>query len=107
MKVGTLTFQEAVEKMYSAHSIMADQLGEFVSIMQIDDLIQIFPHSGVEDKYEFLKSQNETVQVHSALSPSSTFQYMRFYTEDGDEMDFVLFEPSPIITLDSLLHPVN
>jgi len=25
------------------------------------------------------------------------------YTEDGDEMDFVLFEPAPIITMDELL----
>jgi hypothetical protein len=107
MKVGTLTFQEAVDKMYIASSIMADQLGEFVSFTQIDDLIQIYPQSGSDDKYEFLKSQNETVEVHSTLSSKSSFQYMRMYTEDGDEMDFVLFEPSPIITLDSLLHPVN
>jgi hypothetical protein len=105
MKVGALTFQEAVDKMYIASSIMADQLGEFVSFTQIDDLIQIYPQSESDEKYEFLKSQNETIQVYSALSPSSTFQYMRFYSEDGDEMDFILFEPTPIITLDEVLHP--
>lgn len=107
MKVGTLTFEQATDKLYKSHSIMSDQLGEFVSIMLIDDSLVVHPIMVTDDRYEFLKSQNETVQVYSTISSSSTFQYMRMYTEDGDEMDFVLFEPAPIITLDSLLHPVS
>lgn len=107
MKVGTLTFEQAIEKLYSTHAIMADQLGEFVSVCQEDDVLKVYPQSGTDDRYEFVKSQNETVQVCSTISSSSTFQYMRMYTEDGDEMDFVLYEPAPIITMDSLLHPVS
>jgi hypothetical protein len=107
MKVGTLTFEQAIDKLYAANSILCDQLGEFISVCQTDDALEIYPQSGSDDKYEFLKSQNETVQVNSALNSKSSFQYMRMYTEDGDEMDFVLFEPSPIITMDELLHPVK
>lgn len=105
MKVGTLTFEQAVKKLDDAHSIMCDQIGEFVSISELDGNLQIFPHSGIDDSYEFVKSQNETVEVCAASNNGYSFQYMRFYTEDGDEMDFVLFEPAPIITMDSLLHP--
>lgn len=106
MKVGTLTFEQAVGKLYSTHAIMCDQLGEFVSVCLDDDILNVYPQAG-DDLYAFCKSQNETVQVCSTISSSSTFQYMRMYTEDGDEMDFVLFEPAPIITMQELLHPVS
>jgi hypothetical protein len=106
MKVGTLTFETAIEKLYKTHAIMCDQLGEFVSVQQTDDTLQVYTQTG-DDMYEFLKSQNETVQVCSTISSSSTYQYMRMHTEDGDEMDFFLFEPAPIITMDELLHPVS
>jgi hypothetical protein len=85
---------------------MCDQLGEFVSVCLDDDILNVYPQAG-DDLYAFCKSQNETVQVCSTISSSSTFQYMRMYTEDGDEMDFVLFEPAPIITMQELLHPVS
>jgi len=106
MKIGTLTFEQATNKLYHAHSIHADQLGEFVDIHLHDDALDILPCSN-DDKYEFFKSQNETVSIFSSIGSSSTFQYMRMYTEDGDEMDFVLFEPAPIITMQDILHPVN
>ena len=104
MIIGTLTFNQAIDKLYNAHSIHADQLGEFVDIHLKDECLEILPCSN-DDKYEFFKSQNETVSICSSIGSNSTFQYMRMYTEDGDEMDFVLFEPAPIIT--ELLHPVS
>jgi hypothetical protein len=96
MKIGTLTFEQAIDKLYNAHSIHADQLGEFVNIHLKDECLEILSCTS-EVKYEFVKSQNETVSIFSSIGSSSTFQYMRMYTEDGDEMDFVLFEPATII----------
>jgi hypothetical protein len=108
MKVGTLTFEQAIEKLYSTHAIMCDQLGELVSVCQEDDILEVYPQSATGcSRFEFVKSQNETVQVYSTIGANISYQYMKMYTEDGDEMDFVLFQPTPIITLDSLAHPVK
>jgi hypothetical protein len=107
MKVGTLTFEQAVKKLYATHSVMADQLGEFVSMDIIDyNLLEVYTSAG-DDLYSFTKSKNETVEVCVATNSNSSFQYMRMYTDDGNEMDFVLFEPAPIITMQELLHPVS
>lgn len=104
--VGTLTFEQAIKKLYSTHSILCDQLGEFVAIQKTDDSLQVYTLAG-DDMYEFSKLQNETVSVYTAINSNSTFQYMRMYTEDDDGMDFILFEPTPIITIQELLHPVQ
>lgn len=110
MKVGTLTYDQAIVKLYTTHSILCDQIGEFVSISKQtdeafnDEELLVYPISS-DDMYVFTKSQNETVGVYVATNSNSSIQYMRFFTEDGDEMDFVLFEPAPIIAVDSQLHP--
>jgi hypothetical protein len=106
MKLGSITFEKAIKTMHQAHCVMCDQIGEFVSFSLTDDaILQIHPHSGSDDNYEILKSQNENVDVCVATNSNYSFQYMRMYTEDGDEMDFVVYQPAPIITLSSLLHP--
>lgn len=105
MKIGTLTFEQAVKKLYQASAIMADQLGELVSINRDKEILNVYPQSGEDEYYQFCESHNETVDVFVATNGNFRFQYMRLFTEDGDEMDFIVYEPAPIITLDSVLHP--
>jgi len=106
MKLGSLTFEEAVKKLHDTHAIMCDQLGEFVSIRQDGEVLDVYPQAG-DDLYQFIKTQNESVDVCVAKNGIYHYQYMRMFTEDGDEMDFILYQPAPIITMDSLLHPVS
>jgi hypothetical protein len=103
MKLGLITFEQAVAKLYAAHSIMADDLGEFVGISKLDDVLKVYTQG--DERYEFLKSKNESVEVFVAVNSRQNYQYIRMYTEDGDKMDFITFEPSPIITMSELIHP--
>jgi hypothetical protein len=108
MKVGTLTFEQALEKLTRTHSVYCDVLGEIVNIMEDDEGdFEVLPITDSSDVYLFLKTDNKTVDVMCTTNSNTSSQYLRLYDSEGIELDFFFLEIVPVLTMDEILHPVS